>query len=139
GGTVKVDSSAMLNVTGEDLGGCSYWQTADSRAQLQVGPSANINAVGTYEISAGTVQFKAPSGSSADELDGAGLIFYNDSNPTLSTTLRINDSTFGTPGDVKITGPVTLASRTETNLHFDGATNTADVLDVRNGALTLNG
>lgn len=90
---------------------------------------------GTYHIDAGKVQLTAPPGAAADELDGAGLIFGN----FARTFLIIVDATPGTPGTVTIKGPVTLGQLTTTTMNFVGATNTADLLDVRNGALTLNG
>ena len=54
------------------------------------------------------------------------------------TSLIFVDSA-GTPGTVTVTGPVTLAANTTTTLNFNGANNVADLLDVHNGALTLNG
>jgi hypothetical protein len=45
----------------------------------------------------------------------------------------------GTPGQVTIQGPVTLPANTTTTLNFNGVNNTADLLDVKNGTLTLNG
>jgi hypothetical protein len=98
GGTVALSPGTMLNILGNDGNGYSYWQKTNAAANLQVDSAANINAVGTYRIDIGTVQLTAPSGGSADELDGAGLIFGNASN----TFLTMVDSTFGTPGVVTV-------------------------------------
>jgi hypothetical protein len=135
GGTTNVLSGSMLNITGTDANNVSYWQKTGANGQLQVDNGSNINAAGTYQIDIGLVQLTAPGGGSADELDGAGLNFGNANN----TKLTVVDSLAGTPGDVKVVGPVTLAANTTTTLNFNGSNNTADVFDVRNGALTLNG
>src|SRR5580658_1358114 len=80
--------------------GTPFWgwtlPLAVGTASLQILSSGNINAVGTYQIDAGTVQLTAPSGGSFDELDGAGLVFGNAAN----TALTFVDSTPGTPGTV---------------------------------------
>jgi hypothetical protein len=135
GGTLEVLSADMLKITGKDSTGDSYWQQAQAGAVLQVDLGANISAVGAYLIDAGTVQFTAPSGGRSDALDGAGLTFSG-SNPA---SLTFVDSTAGTPGTVTVQGPVTLAANTTTTLNFNGTNNTADLLDVQNGALKLNG
>jgi hypothetical protein len=124
----------MLNITGTDGLNNSYWQLSSQRANLQVESGANINAAGTYKIATGTV-YLTTGGASLDRLDGAGLIFSNN-NPT---TLKIVDAVSGTPWNVTVKGPVTLAGNTTTYMSFTGATNTADLLDVQNGDLTLNG
>lgn len=136
GGTVEVLSAGnMLNLTGADGNGYSYWQTAGAGPNLQVDAGANLRASGTYQIDNGLVQFTAPSGRSADELDGAGLNFGN----TNATSLTLVDSTAGIPGTVTLQGPVRLGQNTVTTMNFSGGTNTADCLDVQNCGLTLNG
>jgi hypothetical protein len=135
GGTVDVASGEMLNITGKDVAGFSYWQTTAASALLKIDVGANLNAAGTYQITIGTVQLTAPSGGFADELDGAGLNFTDDNN----TSLMIVDSTVGTPGQVTVQGPLSLGAKTTTTLNFSIANNRADLLDVKNGALTLNG
>ncbi len=134
GGLVEVSYGTMLNLTGSDANGYGYWQKTATSAKLQVDSGANLNAAGTYQIDIGTVQLTAPAGGAADELDGGGLVF-GDSN----TFLTVVDSTPGTPGTVTIQGFVNLAPNTTTTLNFSGANNTADLLDVKNGFLTLNG
>jgi hypothetical protein len=134
GGKVEVSDSTILAIFGQDAAGRSYWQRGTGL--LQVDNKASIVANGTYQIDNGTVQLTAPSdGSTADELDGEGLIFGN-SNPT---NLTIVDNKAGTPGTVSIQGPVTLAAKTTTTMNFaGGAVNAADQLSV-SGKLTLNG
>lgn len=135
GGLVQVlGTDTRLHIAGVDGNGRSYWQQNAGSAQLYV-QGANINADGTYQIDVGTVQFMAQSGATTDELDGKGLLFGNPA----PTALTIIDSTPGTPGTVTIQGPVTLAANTTTTMNFSGANNTADLLDVQNGTLTLNG
>jgi hypothetical protein len=135
GGLVDVGAGEMLRIAGIDGRNVSYWQELDARARLLLESGANLNAVGIFEIDFGAVQLTAPSGGTADELDGQGLIFGN-ANPT---SLTFVDSTAGTPGTVTIQGPVTLAGNTITTLNYNGGNNTADLLDVKNGALTLAG
>ena len=133
GGAVNVSNAGdMLQITGADAAGHSYWQT---QGTLLVNAGANLSAFGNYEIDAGLVTLTAPAGAAADELDGAGLIFGNAG----ATALNIEDATPGTPGTVTVQGPVTLSATTTTTMNFDGANNTADRLDVQNGALTLGG
>jgi len=134
GGTVQVAAGDMLNLTGKDASGYSYWQKTGSTALLQLDNGANINAAGTYQIDIGTVKLTAPGGGRADELDGAGLNFGNAN----ATSLTFVDAGV-TPGTVTVQGPVTLAANTTTTLNFTGGSNTADLLDVKNGTLTLNG
>lgn len=135
GGTVQLSPSTMLNITGRDAFGYSYWQKVSANGLLYVMANANISATGTYQIDAGAVNLTAVTRGNADELDGAGLVFGN-SNPT---TLALLDATGSTPGTVTVQGPVTLAQNTTTRLNFSGANNAADLLSVHNGALTLNG
>jgi hypothetical protein len=144
GGTVSIETGSLLNIAGQDSNGYAYWQENSSQASLQVASGANIAATdggtgkgpGTFEIDGGTVQLTAPSGGSADELDGAGLTFNYDGIPE---SLAVVDSTPGTPGTVTVQGPVTLSAFTKTTLNFTGGNNTSDLLDVQNGALKLNG
>jgi hypothetical protein len=133
GGTTQVHNG-QLNITGKDGNNYSYWQQTDAAAVLQIDASGNINAAGTYEIDIGKVTLTAPSGGSADELDGPGLFF----SATNNTALTIVDSGM-TPGTVTVQGPVTLATNTTTTMNYMGGNNTSDVLDVQNGTLTLNG
>ena len=134
GGEVQIGSGDVLHIAGMDANGRSYWQQQAATAQLSVN-QGNINALGTYQIDIGTMQLMAVSGATTDELDGAGLLFGN----TNQTALTILDSTPGTPGMITIQGPVTLAANTTTTENFSGHTNTADVIDVQNGTLTVNG
>jgi hypothetical protein len=134
GGVVDVQSG-MLNLTGTDANGYSYWQDTAATSLLHVASGMNLNAAGTYRIDFGEVQLTAPSGGFADELDGLGLIFGNAN----STKLTLLDSTPGTPGQVTVQGPVTLAANTTTTLNFVGNSTSADLLDVKNGTLTLRG
>ena len=136
GGTVEVQGAGkMLNITGKDTTNHSYWQKTSGTALLQIDSGSNINAAGDYQIDVGEVKLTAPSDGSADELDGAGLYFGSG----LPTFLTIVDSTFGTPGTVTVQGPVTLAAQTTTTLNYKGSNNTADLLDVKNGILTVAG
>lgn len=138
GGTVQVGGigpGAQLKITGEDANGYSYWQDTGANALLAVLSGDNINAVGSFQIDTGTVQLTAPSGSTADELDGTGLDFGNAN----ATKLTIVDNTAGTPGTITVQGPVTLAANTTTRMNYNGTNNTADLLDVKNGVLTLAG
>jgi hypothetical protein len=128
GGTVLVDQNNLLNITGVDGNGYSYWQKTDAAGKLQVNAAANINATGKYQIDICTVQLTG----GGDRLDGAGLVFGNNNN----TNLTIADSG---PLTVTIQGAVTLGAKTTTKLNFNGTNNTADLLDVRGGVLTLNG
>jgi hypothetical protein len=128
GGTAEV-FSALLNITGT-TGNISYWQKQSTDAALKIDSGANINATGTYQIDAGLVQFKG----GGDQLDGAGLNFGN----VMATTLAIVDIEL-TQVTVTVQGPVTLAANTTTKLNYMGARNTSDVLDVKNGPLTLAG
>jgi hypothetical protein len=135
GGLVSIQGTGeLLHLWSKDAAGRSYWQQVGGSAQLYV-QGGNINAAGTFEIDTGTVQFMAVSGATSDYLDGAGLIFGNAN----QTALTIVDSTRGTPGTVTIQGPVTLAANTTTTENFAGGGNTADLIDVQNGTLTLNG
>lgn len=142
GGTVSVVAGSLLNITANDSNGDAYWQERAGTALLQVGSGGNIAAtgfgnptgVGTFEIDAGTLQFTAPSGGTADELDAAGLTFGG----TAITSLVFVDSTLGTPGTVTVQGPVTLGI-TKTMMNFTGGNNTADRLDDTKGALTVGG
>jgi hypothetical protein len=139
GGSVIVSAGNMLDITGTDTNNISYWQTTSAAGSLKVDTNAvgsgNIEASGIFQIDSGTVKLTAESGSFADELDGAGLDFGNTNN----TFLTITDSTVGTPGEVIIQGSVTLAQKTTTTLNFTGGNNTADLLEVSNGYLQLNG
>jgi hypothetical protein len=136
GGTVSLSQGEMLHIANQDSNNYSYWQKTGVNAKLLLAKGANIQADGSYQIDRGTVQFTAPSGAAADELDGVGLNFGNDNN----TFLTIVDSTPGTPGTVSITGTVTLAAKTTTTLNYNGTTNKADLLDIGfNGPFTLNG
>jgi hypothetical protein len=136
GGTLLVGAGETMRISGFDNSNYSYWQNTDSRAILRLESGANLNAGRTFEIDAGLVQLTAPSGGSADELDGTGLTFGNANR----TALTVVDSTPGSTGAVTITGPVTLAANTTTTLNYKGGNNaTADLLDVKNGALTLDG
>jgi hypothetical protein len=135
GGLVEVAPGNMLDLTNTDIAGYSYWQQNAASARLFVDAGANLSARGTYEIDFGTVQLTAPSGGSADELDGAGLNFGNAN----ATNLTLTDSTMGTPGQVTVQGPVTLAANTTTTMNFTGGNNVPDMLDVKNGTLTLAG
>jgi len=135
GGTVDISAGTMLNITGTDALNNSYWQLNGTRDALAVRSGANISAAGKYQIATGTV-YLVTGGASTDRLDGAGLIFSNN-NPT---TFNIADAVSGTPGTVTVKGPVTLAGNTTTTMSYTGApTNTADLLDVQNGTLTLAG
>ncbi len=134
GGTLYVASGAMLNLSGTDNVGDSYWQSANGLAMLKVDAGANLTAAGTYGIDAGTVQLQALGGAPSDELDGAGLNFSN----VVPTSLNIVDAGQNT-GTVIVQGSVTLAAKTGTTLNYFGANNTADQLDVQNGSLNLNG
>jgi hypothetical protein len=135
GGVVIVwTGGSSLNITGKDVDGVSYIQTAGASALLRIDSGSNITAAGTYEIDSGEALLTAPSGGSADELDGLGLTFGNINN----NSLTILDSG-ATTGTVTIQGPVRLAATTTTTLNFFGANNTADLLDVKNGTLTLAG
>jgi hypothetical protein len=133
GGTVEVDAGTSLQISGTN-GFASYWQFGEF-ATLKLASHANITAAGMYYIDGGTVLLTAPSGGSADELDGAGVEFGNDD----FTFLTIVDSTTGTPGTVTIQGGVSLAASTTTTLNFNGTNNTADLLDVESGGLNLAG
>jgi hypothetical protein len=135
GGTVQLADGNMLKVTGKDANSISYWQQASTGASLTLGNGANINAVGSYLIDAGLVQLTAPSGGRSDALDGTGLTFSGAN----AANLTFVDSTAGTPGTITVQGPVTLAANTTTTMNFNGTNNTADLLDVQNGALKLNG
>jgi hypothetical protein len=132
---VKVDDTNMLKVTGKDANNVSYWQKTDSGAKLQLDKNANINAAGSYQIDIGTVQMTAGSPTS-DRLDGGGLglVFGNTNN----TSLTIVDQTAGTPGNVTVQGPVTLAANTTVEMNFNGTAGTVDTLSVQNGVLALN-
>jgi hypothetical protein len=135
GGTVSVGAWDMLNITGKDAAGISYCQQTGAAGILKVAADGNIDAAGTYQINVGTVQLTVAGGGTADELDGAGLIFGN----TNLTSLTLVDLNSGTPGTVTVQGPVTLAANTTTTENFNGTNNTADLLDVHNGTLTLAG
>jgi hypothetical protein len=139
GGQVEVRSGTMLNLTGQDANGYSYWAKAGANPVLLVAEAgSNITAAGKYEIDVGTVQLDALSGTTPpviDQLDGAGLIFGNAN----TTNLDISDTTANTPGIVDVGGPVTLAANTTVTMNFSGANNTADLLNVNGGALSLNG
>jgi hypothetical protein len=135
-GTVEIGvGAAMLKITGQDSNGVSFLEgDASSNAVLQVDAGANISAAGTYQIVEGTVTLTVTSAGSSDALDGAGLIFGN----SYPTFLKLVDS--GTSnGTVTVQGPVTLAQNTTTTASFIGSRNTADLLDVHNGTLTLAG
>jgi hypothetical protein len=129
-GIVQVLNGSLLNLTKSDAFGYSYWQKLSTNPSLKIDNGSNINAAGTYQINAGLVQFRG----SGDELDGAGLVFGN----FQATTLAIADMGT-TTGKVTIQGPVTMAAQTTTNLNYNGGTNQADLLDVKNGVLTLAG
>jgi hypothetical protein len=138
GGTVNIaGTNALLSITGTNLSGYSYWQDTDAGASLKVATGSNINATGTFQIDTGTVQLQALSNAAPtlDELDGAGMNFGNDYN----TYLTITDSTPGMPGWVSVGGPVTLAANSRLTENFSGANNTADMLWVQNGNLSLAG
>jgi hypothetical protein len=136
GGITNVLLGSMLNITGKDATNYSYWQKTGATGQLQVDAGSNLNAIGSYQIDIGLVQLTAPNGKAADELDssGAGLVFANVNN----TNLTIVDAGAGT-GTVTIQGPVTMAAKTTTTLNCFGGNNTADLLDVQKGPLTLAG
>jgi hypothetical protein len=135
GGTVQLADGNMLKITSRDANGVSYWQQASTGAALTLANGANINATGSYLIGAGLVQITVPSGGRSDALDGTGLTFSG----TNAASLTFVDSTPGTPGTITVQGPVTLAANTTTTMNCNGANNTADLLDVQNGALKLNG
>jgi hypothetical protein len=136
GGALQVGPGEMLNITGTDANTYSYWQY-DPLCVLYLSSGANLKVAGTCQIDRGQVQLTAPSGGSADELDtGLGLNFGHVS----ATWLDVADANPGTTGSVTIQGPVTLANSTTTTLNYKGGQNpTADLLDVKNGALTLAG
>ncbi len=143
GGTVLVDSNnsgndVMLYISGNDVANYSYWQKTGVNGLLSVTAGANLKAKATYQIDIGTVELTPPAGgNAADELDGAGLNFGN----AVATKLTFVDlwAPMGVPGTVTVQGPVTLAAKTTTTLNYNGGNNTADLLDVKNGALTLAG
>jgi hypothetical protein len=134
GGTVSVGGGSMLNITGQDAGGISYFQQFAATGLLTVGIGGNIKAAGTFQISAGTVKFTATSGGSTEALEGAGLLFLDNA----VTSLIIVDSD-GAPGTVVVRGPVTLGQNTITKMSYKGGNNTADLLEVKDGTLTLKG
>jgi hypothetical protein len=135
GGMVEVSLGAMLNITGQDGTGDSYWQHNSEDARLEIDQSSRITAVGTYRIDTGTVELTAPSGSANLALVGAGLVF-GDTNETILTIL---DSTTGTHGSIIINGNVTLGEQTTTKMNFTGGNNTSNLLSVHDGSLTVNG
>jgi hypothetical protein len=136
GGSVVVGGGTMLNLSGKDTHGYSYWQD-DADSVLKVYDTSNINAIGKYEIDLGTVVLTAQSGAvpNFDALDGEALIFGNAGN----TIFQIEDSNFGTPGQVNVGGPVTMSANTTVKMNFLGATNKADLLNVSLGDLKLKG
>jgi hypothetical protein len=142
GGSVSVGPGVLMDLA--TAGGTAYWQKDSAQASLTVSSGGNISGVdngtgngpGTFQIDTGTVTLTAPSGGAADELDSGGLIFGSDDS---GQTLAIVDSTPGTSGTVTIQGPVTLSYNTTTTMNFTGGNNTADLIDVKNGALTVAG
>lgn len=136
GGYITILQGTMLKITGVDGGNVGFWQKPDPNyaGSLFVDAGANLNAAGTYQIDGGNVYLQT-GGASLDRLDGAGLIFGNAN----ATYLIIDDNPTGGPGTVTVKGPVTLAAKTTTTMSFTGGSNQADLLDVQNGALTLNG
>jgi hypothetical protein len=135
GGTLEIFGGTSLYIDAFDANTDSYWQKTSGNAKLKVDANASLLADGAFQIDIGTVQLTAPSGSSAVELDGGGLNFGN-ANPTF---LKIVDSTAGSPEQVTVQGGVTLAQNTVTTMNFSGANNTADLLNVEDGQLTLAG
>jgi len=142
-GKVAVSGNNILNITGTDdsiHSGMSFWQASNDTALLQVGSAGQLKAAGAFYIDSGTVQLTAPGGGTLTELDGTGVQFGGDS----ATNLTVVDSVAGMQGTVAIGGDLWLGSLTTTTLNFNGATNTADLLDVRGelvlaGTLQLNG
>jgi hypothetical protein len=137
GGAVLVTGGSMLNITGTDGEGNSYWQDTDSYALLEV-DAGNLSAAGGYEIDTGTLQLTAYSTGNFDRLDGAFVNFGDDS----PTTLAIVDAANQTPGTVtvNVTDYFDLAGNTTTTMNFVGGdSSSVDHLDVRNGTLNLNG
>jgi hypothetical protein len=138
GGSVQIGSSGnMLNITGVDGAGRSYWQSFDGASLTVASAGSNLAMRGTCRIDGGEVRVQALSGNFAvttDALDSAGLVFGNARN----TALTITESA-GTPGEVGIGGSVTLAANTTLTMSFSGANSTADLLNVQGGALSLNG
>jgi hypothetical protein len=103
---------------------------SSTTGSLKIDNGANINAAGGYLIDAGLVHFRG----SGDELDGAGPTFTT----AYATHLTIVDVA-NTQGTVTVQGAVPLAAATTTTMNYKGRANTADVLDVRKGSLSLNG
>jgi hypothetical protein len=160
GGKVEIVSNNSLMINGTDSSGYSYWQPDASQGGssgglggqsitpggggatgagtlLIIDAGGNISADGIFEIDSGTVQLTAPSGGSADELDGVALNFGTGDGQ--SASLTVVDSTFGTCGTVTVQAMISLALSTTTTMNFNGGNNTADLIDVKGAPLTLNG
>jgi hypothetical protein len=137
GGIVELMGGGMLNLTGQDGNGYSYWQHNSAEAMLTIDQYSysRIIASGSYRIDTGTVRLTAPSQGSKVALAGTGLIF-GDINDTFFT---IVDSAPGLAGNLTVLGSVTLGQLTTSTMNFNGGDNTADFLDVHDGTLTLNG
>ena len=117
-GQVRVGSP--LKITGVDGNNDSYYQDSlfaatNGTGLLEVDSGGNVNAVGDFDIKAGTVQLTAGA-DPTDQLDGNNLIFRG----SIATTLNIMDATAGTPGTVTVQGEVTLGGNTTTNMNFTG-------------------
>jgi hypothetical protein len=134
GGTVSLSGNGYLDIDGKDNNGYSYWQQASGAALLKIDSTSNINATGIYEIDTGIVKLAAPAGATADEVDGAGLVFGPG-----NVQLLIVDVVSGNPGTITVQGPVTLSATTTTTMNFSVANGAADRLDVQKGVLKLSG
>jgi hypothetical protein len=134
-GTVFVDQGDMHNITGKDAANVSFYQNGSANVILNIATGGTLNAAGTYQIFISTVKLSAPENGTADELEGAGLFF----NATTALTIVDSGNGIGNQGTFSVQGSVTLGANTTTTLNYTGATNTADLLDVRNGTLTLGG
>lgn len=135
GGVVEVGFGALLNITGQDGNGYSYWQHNSQDAKLHVDELSRVSATGGFQIDTGTVRLTAPGEGTHLALSGTGLTF-GDSN---STFLTIVDAVAGITGSISINGSVYLGMGTRTTMQFNGSSNFSNFLDVHDGTLTLNG
>jgi hypothetical protein len=130
GGMLGLDNG-VLKINGVDDSGRSYWQLGGF---LLIASGEKFIGAGTLQIDSGDVDFQVIGGAPTVAIQSAGLIFGN----LADTSLNFVD--LNTPGTVAVVGPVTLAANTTTTMNFKAtAPSSADLLDVRQGTLTLAG